>query len=259
MVTRRKDVMIYHYDPKKKYYLATMRIENAPGILGNVANLLAVRGINILEGYFGGISHDNHGVVSFFVESVNPKLDSHWLKEFIESSVSVSDVAVREGTEGFLFDSLNFPLTWNTGERAILMRTEGARAMLNAATEANPESGRQSLYAQGFFYGKTSWENLMTIHRPRTKEGLSEVLQVYSAAGWGRPELVHLDIGKMQALVRLRDGFECPDQRTGACECHFTRGHLAGSFSSFFGADVNCTETKCLSKNGDYCEFELKP
>jgi hypothetical protein len=176
MPEHRKDVMIYHYDPKKRYFLVTMRLENKPGALGNVANMLAIRGINLMEGYLSGTSSEEYQVASFFLESTNPRLDTGWLKEFIESSVFVSDVMVKQGVEGFLFDSLNFPLSWNTGDRAVLVKVEGLRAMLNAMIMANPAKGAETIYSQGFNYGKLVWEQLLSVYRPQTREGLSEAL-----------------------------------------------------------------------------------
>ncbi len=211
----------------------------------------------MLEGYIGGTSSEEYQVASFFLESTNPRLDSGWLKEFIESSVFVSDVMVKQGVEGFLFDSLNFPLSWNTGDRAVLVKVGGLRAMLNAVMMANPATGAESIYSQGFSYGKSVWEQLLSVHRPQTREGLSEALQLYSAAGWGRPELTHLDMEKVQAKVRFEEGFECVDQMTGRPASHFMRGHLAGALSAYFQSDLRCEETKCTSKGDKYCEFEV--
>jgi predicted hydrocarbon binding protein len=256
---RNKDVMVYRYDPKKKHFLVSLHLENQPGALGNLANMLGIRGINILEGYFGGISSGTKGNVSFFLESTNQRMDEDWLKDFLQSSVYVSDVEVKSGVEGFLTDSLNFPLTWNTGERAVLMRTEGLRAMLDATMATDPTNGEQNIYNQGFNYGKASWQYLLTVFRPKTKEGVGELLGIYSAAGWGKPELVDLDIARRRARVRMREGFECVDISTGKPESHFIRGHLAGTLSAFFGVDVRAEETKCISAGDDLCEFVISP
>jgi predicted hydrocarbon binding protein len=256
---RNKDVMIYRYDPKRKYFLVSLHLENKPGALGNLANLLGIRGINILEGYFGGISYGTKGNAGFFVESTNQRMDAGWIKDFLESSVYVSDVEVREGAEGFLADSLNFPLTWNSGERAVLMRMEGLRAMLRAVLEADPVNGEQDIYNQGFSFGKASWVELLKVFRPKTKEGLGELLAIYTAAGWGRAELVELDIPRRHAKLRFTEGFECVEMSTGEPESHFTRGHMAGALSAFFGADVRAEETKCTSAGNDHCEFVVSP
>ena len=257
MPDRDKDVMIYHYDPKKKIYLVSLQLENKPGALGNLADLLGIRGMNILEGYFGGMSYGPKATVSFFVESTNQRLDEGWLKEYVESSIHVSNVEVKAGIEGFLADSLNFPLTWNNGDRAVLMRIEGVRAMLDAVKFADSEKGEQSVYNQGLSYGKVSWAKTMSIYHPKTKEGLAEMLEIYAATGWGRPELTDLDVQRRRAKVRFRDNFECVDAGTGRPASHFIRGHLAGAMSVFFGSDVKALETKCISKGDSHCEFEM--
>jgi len=90
--THDKDVMVFHYEPKKKVYLVSLHLENESGALGNLADMFAVRGMNILEGFFGGMSFEPKATVSFFVETTNQRMDERWLKEFIESSEYASDV-----------------------------------------------------------------------------------------------------------------------------------------------------------------------
>jgi len=256
---RNKDVMVYRFDPRRKYFLVSLHLENKPGELGNLANLLGIRGINILEGFFGGIGQGPKGNVSFFVESTNERMDENWLKDFLGSSVGVSDVEVKPAVEGFLCDSLNFPITWNNGDRAVLMRVEGLRAMLDAVKTADPIGGKNSVYAQGYTYGNAAWGNLFGTHRPKTKEGLAEMLTIYVATGWGKLELLELSPGKSTARLRVRDGFECVGLSTGEPESHFIRGHLAGAFTVCFGREVRALETKCVSRGDPYFEFEISP
>lgn len=252
-----KDVMVYRFDPKKKYFLISLRLENKPGELGNIANLLGIRGINILEGFFGAISTGEQGVMGFFVESTNERLTADWLKDFLNSSVGVSDVEVKTGVEGFLTDSLNFPVTWNNGDRAVLMRVEGLRAMMNAVRDAGPDAAGASLYAQGRSYGIVAWRDLFAVHMPKTKEGLAEMLRIYFATGWGRVELQALDLASKKAYIRVDEGFECGGLDTGKPESNFMRGHLSGAMSVFFGEEVRATETKCVSKGDPHCEFMI--
>jgi uncharacterized protein len=254
---RDKDVMVYRYDPKKKYFLVSLHLENEPGALGNLANLLGIRGINILEGFFGGISRGSKGSVSFFLESTNQRMDDDWLKEFLSSSVYVSDVEVKSGVEGFIVDSLNFPITWNNGDRAVLMRVEGLRAMLDSAKLTDPVNGPAAVYAQGFAYGMAAWTNLLAVHAPKTKEGFAEMLRIYTATGWGKLELLDLDTGRKHAKVNVTEGFECVDLSTGKPEGAFIKGHLAGALSAYFGSEVKAVETKCVSKGDDACQFEI--
>ena len=257
MSDREKDVMVYHYEPKRRIYLVSVHIENRPGALGNLADRLGVRGMNILEGYFGGVIGDAKPVMSFFVETTNQQMDAEWLKDFIKTSLYVSDVVVKAPIEGFLVDSINFPLTWNTGDRAIMMRMEGARAMLNAAKSV--PNGEMVVYEQGFDYGKTAWSDLMTVFRPKTREGFMEELKIYSATGWGLVELVELDFKARRSKIRVREGFECVGMTTGKAEGNFFGGHLAGALSAYFGIDVRAVERKCVSKGDGYCEFDIAP
>ncbi|HYC26575.1 MAG TPA: hypothetical protein VEB67_00970, partial [Nitrososphaerales archaeon] len=95
MSERDKDVMIYHFEPKRRIYLVSLHLENKPGALGNLADLLAVRGMNILEGFFGGMAYGPNATLSFFVETSNKMMDEKWLKDFLSSSVYASDVEVK--------------------------------------------------------------------------------------------------------------------------------------------------------------------
>ena len=259
MAFHHKDVMVYRYDPRKRYFLVSLQLENKPGQLGNLGNLLGIRGINILEGFFGGLRQGDKGILSFFLESTNERLDEGWLKQFLESSVGVSDVEVKPATEGFLADSLNFPITWNNGDRAVLMRAEGLRAMLDAVKAADPAEGNASIYAQGFSYGDAEWANLFARHKPKTREGLEAVLSIYPATGWGKIELTDLNQAKSFARLKVYEGFECLGRGTGKKESNFIRGHLAAVFSIYFGRVVKSVETKCVSEGDSHCEFEISP
>jgi predicted hydrocarbon binding protein len=259
MLTRDKDVMIYRYDPKKKIYLVSLHLENEPGALGNLANLLAVRGMNILEGFFGGMSYEPKSTVSFFVETANPRMDEGWIKDFVESSAYASDVEVRSGVDGFVSDSLNFPLTWNTGDRAVLMLMASLRSMFDAIMAADPKEGAQAIYEQGFSYAQATYERLFSTYRPESRTGLAEILKICSATGWGRLELSGLDPNHKRAKLKLEEGFECTGVKTGKAESNFIRGHLAGVLSTYFGSEVKAVETRCISKGDPHCEFEISP
>lgn len=257
MSGRDKDVMIYHYEPKKKIYLVSLYLENKPGALGNLADILAVRGINILEGFFGGMSYGERANLSFFCETTNSRMDAEWLKDYLETSVFASDVEVRSATDGMLVDSVNFPLTWNTGERAVLMRVGGLHAMFDSVVKGHPKEGAEELYHLGFEYGKEAWTKLVGVYKPKSKESLNEALKIYSATGWGRPELQEFDPGRMRARLKVSECFECSAQGEGARGSNFVRGHLAGALSAYFGQDVDCAETKCVKDGSPTCEFEI--
>jgi predicted hydrocarbon binding protein len=259
MVSREKDVMVYHYDPKRKFYLVTLQLENKPGALGNLTNILGVRGINILEGHFGGIKENGYGTVSFFIESTNARMDRNFVQELLESAVGVSDVEVKESVEGFLADSVNFPLSWNSGERAVVVRSHNMLVMFDTIRREAGPNGNDIIYKGGFEYGKTLWESILTMFRPKTKEGLAEMLHVYNAIGWGRMELQLLDEDRCSATIRMTEGFECHGVKSDMPKSDFIRGHLSGAMSAYFGTVVTAKETSCVSRGDKYCEFYFTP
>ena len=259
MLARYKEVMVFHYDPKKKVYLVSLHLQNEPGALGNLTNMLAVRGMNILEGFFGGMSYEPKATVSFFANATNPRMDESWLKDLIESSVYASDVEVRSGVDGFVSDSLNFPLTWNAEDRAVLMPAACLKPMFDAVIAANRIEGERVIYDQGFSLGRATYERLFSIYRPNSRAGLAEMLKTYSAIGWGQLELPGLDPDHKRAKLKLEKGFECTGMNTGKPESNFIRGHLAGVLSAYFGSEVKAVETRCISKADPCCEFEISP
>lgn len=255
MEGRNKDVMIFRFDPKKKHFLVSLRLENKPGELGNLANMLGIRGINILEGHFGGMGDGQVANMGFFVETTNDRMDAGWLRDYLKSAVGVTDVEVKAGVEGFLADTLDFPVTWNNGHRAMVLRIEGVNAMISAVKAS--EGGSAFAYDQGLSFGKWSWEDLIGAHRPKTKEGLQEMLGVYAATGWGRVQLLDLDTVHRKAHLRMDEGFEASGAPGSKAGCYFTAGHFAGVFSAYFETAVTCEETKCLSKGDSHCEFTV--
>lgn len=258
MEERRKDLMVYHYDPKKRFYLISFREQNVPGALGAVTSILGVRGVNLLEGFFGSDPKDEWGPVSFFVESTDPKVDKDWLMQYLKASIYISDIEIRESRDGFLADSVNFPLSWGSGDRAVAMRAEQVKGMFDVVRGV-PGIGDDVLYKMGFQYGKNTWQKLFGLFQPKTGVSVADDLQIYTAVGWGRIELLELNPTARQAKVRFYDGFECIGTSYSRPYCHFTRGHIAGAFSAHFKADMNCTEVRCAATGEKYCEFDVSP
>lgn len=258
MARHSKDVMVYHYDPNKRFFQITVSEQNVPGALAALANILGIRGINLLEGWFGGRSDEALGPVSVFAETNDPHLDVDWITEYLKASIYVSDIQVRESKNGFLADSQNFPLTWASGDRAIMLRTSMSKVIFDVV-RAIPGIGEEVLYRMGYESGKSTWQELVARLKPGTKEALAEDLTIYAAVGWGRPEVLELDPATRRAKLAFAEGFECEGATTGKPFSHFTRGHLAGAFTAYFKSDVKCVETRCISAGFKYCEFQISP
>ncbi len=92
---------------------------------------------------------------------------------------------------------------------------------------------------------------------PRGKiEVLKAVYNSASTWGYGRYELVRLDMASKEARIRI---YDCAFARKSDVERRamwYLVGFFKGYFSVFFEDDsVKCTEIKCASAGYDHCEF----
>jgi predicted hydrocarbon binding protein len=60
--------------------------------------------------------------------------------------------------------------------------------------------------------------------------------------------------------VTAVDGFECVHVAGSSSfnpPCEFVRGYLAGIFSEMFGQRMDVTETLCVSRGHNRCQFDV--
>jgi predicted hydrocarbon binding protein len=91
--------------------------------------------------------------------------------------------------------------------------------------------------------------------------GLSDLMNLYSAIGWGVFKLIQVDPAAATATLKVANNFECAfhngEGRRPYSE--FIRGHLAALFSDLFHRNVSAVETKCLAHADPFCFFNLMP
>lgn len=83
----------------------------------------------------------------------------------------------------------------------------------------------------------------------------------FTASGWG--QIMNAEIVESQKHAIVNVSFS-PLSRAlqgklgHPCD-HFTRGVLAGTFSEYFGVDVEAVETACMGVNAPQCTYVIKP
>lgn len=83
---------------------------------------------------------------------------------------------------------------------------------------------------------------------------------VFTLAGFGKMEVVSWDVQKKEMIYRVYDSTVAKMYgNVGRAVDHIPRGWFAGASSVFFKTDVDCVETKCLSKGDEFCEFLVAP
>lgn len=252
-----KQVAVYMFDPYRRVLLLSVKLDNVPGALMEVLRILKGHKINVLGSSSSVEPGASSGVWSAFVEGA--KLEPEKLRKQIESAEGVVTAAVVGNTDGFLVDSALFPLAWNTGDRAVMMRYRFLNAMFNRVREAFGSGGEVIIFEEGFAYGNESWKDLVeSVGRDFARSHIKEMLMIYQAVGWFRLEGVEL--GKEGTVtMRAAQNFECEGAKSTSPRSHFVRGHLAGSLTAIMGERMSCEETKCVAKGDPFCEFTLTP
>jgi predicted hydrocarbon binding protein len=253
-----KEIPIYVKNPGKKSYQLLVRLENVPGALAEAAAIVERASVNALGGIVS-VSKDQ-GYWCFFAESSSDGPSAEELVARLRRSKHVLGVEAKEDIEGFLVDTLTFPLKWNTGDRAILMRQQYLVRMFDDIRREFGTGGDVILYREGYAYGRSTWESLEgEIGSEYIRSHFGEVLRIYQAAGWGRVEVVEQDFADKRATIRMHECFECEGHESERPLSSFVRGHLAGAFSALMGAEgVICEETVCAAKGDGHCEFVLR-
>lgn len=87
------------------------------------------------------------------------------------------------------------------------------------------------------------------------EEALKVILAERVAKGWGVPTVERYDGGGRQAVVAVRDLFEClPFQgKMAEPSSHLFRGYLAGVLTQLMENRVTVREVDCIAKGNPQC------
>jgi predicted hydrocarbon binding protein len=230
---------------------------NAPGMLAAASEVLAKHRVNILSGF-----HDPPHW-SFFADLTESDCDSDQVQADLSSVQGVTRVLKADSPNGVLVDSLHFPLMWGKN-RALLFRAQTVSSMLNRVIEMfgkDSPVAKVMLHQLGEAAGKAMYTATKAEVGDSVRNELVNLINIYSAAGWGVFRVSEVNVEACTATVVALDNFECTQyQGTGSGPfSQFVRGHLAGLFSGIFGCRVNAVETACLAHGESYCEFSIGP
>ena len=252
-----KEIHAYHYSPNKHVFLGSVKLRDVPGALANASAVVADLGLNLIESNSSGDSSTGLAEWGFFADAVDGHISASWVEKALKDTSDVLDCKVR-GAEGrVVVDTLHYPLMLSIGAPAILIRKEVFADMLKFVVETFGSGGKALAYQLGKAAGEKDGLDLIDeIGEERILENLPELVNLYTAQGWGIPELIDLSFAPLKATIRLDDCFECKPRNSMIPTSNFIRGHLAGLGKAFFDKEVECIERKCVARGDEYCEFE---
>ena len=255
-----KDVLVLEREKGAKLFLVSLQLKNQVGSIADLTGRLEKGKFNLLSAFMSTPDLDGYGNCSFFVEAPKQGTTPAGLRNIIEKSRFVAKVRIKEAHKGHLVDSHNIPHSRNSGDRAIMLRTEFFTAMEDGI-RVHFESGADVvLYEMGYHHGEPTWRNLLKSYEVKTLDDLQEALSYYAATGWGFPEAKSLDPAAKTAEVRFNENFECSLKKGQMGKgSNFVRGHLDGLFEVVLGAKVDVSETTCIAKGDQTCTFTATP
>ncbi|MDG7012812.1 MAG: hypothetical protein JRN46_01125 [Nitrososphaerota archaeon] len=254
----RKDVNVCLFDPARKYFQIVLELENVPGALKSAMEVIHGLDLNILGSFTSADSAARVGVWSGFVE--DGEYTAQDLKRKLGASPAVHDAIVMESNNGFLVDSVHFPVAFNNGTRAIMMGAGAAANMLSTMNERFGTGGNVILHEEGKTYGRElGREYLLRLGADFIMANLEDVVKLYQALGWFRVEGAKAAPGWERVSVRAADSFECAGVEAKVPHSHFVRGHLEGMLTVWLGKPMECREALCIAKGDEVCEFTLTP
>lgn len=249
-------VTVLRYDPSKRYFLISAKLKEQVGALADLTRILAVRGFNILEGYFFVPKGQPTGTMTLIAEASRQKVDKDFVQQLLEGSSFIDSVEVVESKKGLIINSVNFPVRWEAEGRVLLLQTDALKQMFTAMRDKLGKEADGFLYKLGSDYARKIWKDLFS-GLPVDQESIQYQLELYSALGFGKPEITRYKQQVPSAKISVSGSFECEDGHSSVPMSHFLRGALGGSFEVFLGRGLTTTESQCVAMGAKNCEFEI--
>jgi predicted hydrocarbon binding protein len=254
-----KQVHAYHYSPNKAVVLGSVRLKDIPGSLSRVSATIAAMGLNLVESNSFALGGSNSAEWGFFAEGEIGKVRPKDVEAAIRKSKDVIGCKIRSSEGALLVDTLHYPLTTGAGAEAMLIRKEVFLDTLKFMIKTYGSAGQALIYQFGRAAGEGDAEDLVKeMGLERVLENLPELIHLYVAQGWGKPELVDLEFSPLIATIRMHYSFECVGRSSMIPTSHFIRGHIAGLGKVFFDKSIDVTEVRCVAKGDRFCEFVAK-
>ena len=251
--------MVMRRHPEKKYFLISVELANEVGALSEVLRVLAIRELNILEGYSCVKRKEREAVWSCVVETKNPRMDTNFLRELLEGSDYVEKVEIEESHGGLIIDSLNFPVIWGGGERCVVLSSGFINQSFEEAMVRFGEIASGFIYEIGTNYGSSVWASAFGAAHEDIEASLREATKLLSASGVARAEVIDFNRDVPSVTFSLLDSFECAKAESKVPHSHFVRGILCGAVSAAFKQNLKSVESECIALGDKRCLVVVSP
>lgn len=234
----------------------TVKLRNSPGVMSKASSLIASLGINILSGFHTALATEVEGMWSFFAELT----DNVTPEEVVEALKGVDGVVGASFLDaqlpGLIIDRGHFPL-YVLDERAMVFRLGMLRTMFKHLMEiAGVAVGKVLLHQMGLETGEAKARRVQDHFKVEGRDALRIILAEHVAKGWGVPVIVTYDLNRKEAVIKVRELFECAAiAKATEPASEFFKGYLEGVLSVLMKTKLHVRETECIAKLDQHCIF----
>jgi predicted hydrocarbon binding protein len=259
-----KHLFATDFKPRGKLAQFSIEMRNVTGAMQEQTETIAKHGVRILSGIHDAPSLVERGLWTFFADFTEADIEPEALASKLKLLNSVLRVRCKATKDGFITDTMHFPLVLGT-ERAIIVRSAILTSMIdriNSIFGSESKSAHVVLHQVGEAGGLVEFESAKAVTGADfIKKNVSRTFNLYTALGYGITNLTAIDFERKTAEMHVRDSFECKrsSDPSGAPQSHFIRGLIAGWFSQLFETKIDVIETKCITKGDPDCVFQVQP
>ena len=239
----------------RKLVEVSILMEDIPGMLAKVSDVIAKRGINILYGVHHKSEEPNATWWCFFADLGDTNPDE--LASDLAKVGGVKKIAWTPALDKPLFLDVHHSTLEFFDERAVLFRADWLVGIFADIYKRWGTGGRVFIYHLGYGGGRETYEIWKRRLGLEGKELIQAALDIIQSLGWVSRSSFEIDLDNEIAVIRLEKNFECALSRDMKGS-QFIRGVIAGFFSGVFGSDCTVDERKCISRGDPYCEFLVR-
>lgn len=257
-----KELPVVYVMPGRKLAEVVVETREMVGVLASISSIMSENNINIIH-----LLLSTDGLKArflFFIDITDSRLSLSGLRDIIKSKpYTISVDFWKPPVDGLIYDALCFP-TFVHGFKSFIIRYETFSSIIE---EFRRRAGGEAVilfyhlgYYSGYTYGKYVKKLIEPLNLP-LEEAIKIAFNLDKSFGDFNPEIVGLNIGRGEGIIRVHDSCEATPIRgkMDKPSCQFIRGEIAGTLSSLIGRELIAIEEKCIAKGDNYCEFHIKP
>ena len=242
--------------PTRDLHGFLIELRDVPRTLVEVFKVLTESGIKILRCFI--YSKDGAEVI-LLCDITKMKFDLRMVEDGIRKLEGVKSlISIKQFRPGFFIDYVNFPLTISE-KRVVMLDLDELRGFVKDIRDEWGSAGDVFCYYSGLNIGRCIWRGYESILEALSPPDKFELVgHIFKAYGFGRMEVVKVDVKAPSATLRFYELFECligrPSKKPYS---QLMRGILATIAARVFDREMYVREVMCIAKGDPFCEFNI--